>query len=160
MRAATPASTAALPFAWIREILRWRLYLPGVRDAGFLDRLLDHNRHGDVCLATDRIICAVNGDDEPTGCLVWRPCALIHELHVPDGLAQRSVADQLYREAVSLDIGRRHFIRQSLFMVDSSNASMLRYARDVGAVEQSGTIFALRLPNESNGQVRQRVEAG
>src|SRR3981189_2990214 len=130
---------------------RCRLYSPSSFDARVLDHLLDHNRDGDVRLSSDRIIVSTDGDNSPTGCLVWRPTAFIHELYVPDCLGQRLVADQLMRHSLTLDFNRRHLIRQALFMVDSSNHRMLRYARDVGAVEQSGTIFTLNLelPNES-----------
>jgi hypothetical protein len=148
--------------------MRCRLYLPGTADARVLDLLLDNNRHGDVRLSADRIIVSTGDDDVPSGCLVWRPTAYIHEFLVPNCLGQRTIADSLYREAVKLDIGRRHLIRQAVWLVDNSNARMLRYARDVGAIEQNGTVFLLNLkPSapgattyEGNGQVGERVEAG
>ena len=142
--------------------MRSRLYLPGTLDARVLDRLLDDNRHGDVSLEKDRIILATGDDDVPTGCLVWRPSAFIHEFNVPHVLGQRSIASSLYHDAVRLDIRRRHQIRQAIFMIDSGNHPMLHYARGLeGAVEQDGIIFTLDLkaPGDStyegNGQVGQ-----
>lgn len=139
--------------------MRTRLYLPHSADARALDAIL--GGHHDVRLADDRIVCAVDSNNEPTGCLVWRPTAFIHEFHVPPVLAQRSIADSLYHDAVRLDIRRRHLIRQAFFMIDSANAPMLRYARGLeGAVEQDGVIFLLDLKapevvgNEGNGQAR------
>lgn len=146
--------------------MRTRLYLPGAVDARFLDRLLEDNRHGDVSLEKDRIVVCANDANEPTGCLVWRPCAFIHEFHVPSVLGQRSIASSLYHDAVRLDIRRRHLIHQAAFMIDSDNLAMLRYARGLeGATEQSGVIFLLNLkaPGETyegNGQVRERSTTG
>lgn len=138
-----------------------RLYRPGTCDAQQLDRLIGPGNHA-IRLAHDRIIVSVNDDNEPTGCLVWTPSAFIHQFNVPPVLGQRSVANSLYNDAVKIDIARRHLIRTALWMVDSDNLPMLRYARDViGATEQKGIIFTLqlklpapgdKLPNESNGQ--------
>jgi|SRR5882672_1440399 len=123
-----------------------RLYRANSDDARVLDRILKDNLQGDVRLGTDRIIVSAGDDDLPSGCLVWRPSAFIHEFHVPNCLAQRAVADRLFSEAVKLDFNRRHLIRQAVWMVDSDNLPMLRYAREVvHATEQKGTIFLLNL---------------
>lgn len=141
--------------------MRTRLYLPGTADARVLDRLLEDNRRGDVLLEKDRIVVSCDDNNCPTGCLVWRPCAFIHEFHVPPVLGQRSIAAALYDSAVRLDIRRRHLIRQAFFMIDRDNCPMLRYARGLeGAVEQDGIIFLLDLKApgattyEGNGQAR------
>lgn len=149
--------------------MRTRLYLPGTYDARQLDFILDGNVNHDVQLDRDRVIVRAGDDDVPTGCLVWRPAAFVHELHVPASLGQQAIANSLFHEAVRLDIGRRHLIRTALWMVDKDNAPMLRYARDVvHATEQSGVIFTLdlkqflapgELTNEGNGQARQRITA-
>lgn len=147
--------------------MRCRLYVPGSGDARILDGFLNHNRDGDVRLVSDRIVCAVDENDRPAGCLVWRPAAFIHEFHLPPVLGQRSVADSLFSGAVKLDFNRRHLIRQAVFMVDNDNLPMLRYLRDnVRAVEQNGTIFLLNLQapgaltDESDGPSGQSVKAG
>lgn len=77
--------------------------------------------------------------------MAWRPSAFIHELLIPPCLAQRAVTTELMNSAMRLDINRRHLMRQAVFMIDGSNSAMLRYVREVGAVEQSGLVFLLDL---------------
>jgi len=136
-----------------------RLYIPGSVDAIALDQLLDHNRSGDVLLDRDRIVVVEADGNKPVGTLVWRPAGFIHEFHCGVGLASRTIASTLagFAKFDALRPGISHRIRDAVFLVDKDNAPMLRYVRDMGAVEQNGIIFTLRLdaparkPDEDNG---------
>lgn len=105
-------------------------------DAKALDLLLHDNRSGDVRL--DRDVIVVSGRPA-SGCLVWRPCALVHEL-VCSGLLS---ANSLVNYAVGQGAGRVMPIRDVLFVVAPGNEAMLRYAKRLGAVEEVGKVFAL-----------------
>jgi hypothetical protein len=111
-----------------------RTYKPG--DAAALDALLHDNRHGDVRLDRDAIV--VSGSP-PSGCLVWRPCALVHELVCPGLLS----ANALVNYAVGQGAGRLMPIRDVLFVVSPDNKRMLEYAKRLGGVEEVGKVFAL-----------------
>ena len=133
-----------------------RLFIPGSGDAPALDRLLDHNRLGDVLLDRDRIIVCENGDRVPVGALVWRPTGFIHEFHCGLGLARLPIASALtgFAKFDALRPGVFHRIQDALFLVDSSNLPMLRYVRDMGAVEQNGIVFTLRLDRTLDAPAR------
>ena len=105
-------------------------------DAATLDNLLHANRHGDVDIRRDVIV--VSGAP-PSGCLVWRPCALVHELVCPGLLS----ANALVNYAVGQGSGRSAVVRDVLFVVDPANEPMLRYANRLGAVEERGKVFTL-----------------
>lgn len=105
-------------------------------DAKALDLLLHDNRSGDVRL--DRDVIVVSGRP-PNGCLVWRPCALVHELVCPGLLS----ANALVNYAVGQGAGRLAAIRDVLFVVSPANTRMLEYAKRLGAVEEVGKVFAL-----------------
>jgi len=105
-------------------------------DAESLDRLLDANRRGDVRL--DRDVVVVSGAP-PSGVLVWRPCALVHELECPGVIS----ANALVNYAVGQGAGRLMPIRDVLFVVAPGNERMLKFARRIGAVEEAGKVFAL-----------------
>lgn len=106
-------------------------------DAKALDELLQNNQHGDVRL--DRDVIAVVGEPVPTGVLVWRPCALVHELVCPGLLS----ANALINFAVGQAAGRPFTVRDALFVIDPSNDAMLRHAKRLGAVESTGRIYTL-----------------
>jgi hypothetical protein len=111
-----------------------RTYKPG--DANALDAILANNRHGDVRLDRDAIV--VSGTP-PNGCLVWRPCALVHELVCPGLLS----ANALVNYAVGQGAGRLMPIRDVLFVVAPENKRMLEYAKRLGAIEETGRVFTL-----------------
>ncbi len=132
--------------------MRSRLYLPGTADARIVDELTDNNSRGDIRLDRDRIVVAHDADHDTGGdihgLLVWRPSAFIHELRTRGCLSQRGVADTLFRDAVRMDVARRHRVCQAVFLVDNSNAPMLRYVRGIhGIAEQAPnqTVFLLNL---------------
>lgn len=110
-----------------------------VEDAAALDILLHNNRDGDV--RVDRDIIVVSGQPTVSGCLVWRPCALVHELVCP-GLIS---ANALVNYAVGQGAGRALPIRDVLFVVSPDNKRMLDYARRLGAIEEAGRVFSLNV---------------
>lgn len=136
-----------------------RLYIPGSRDSTALDRLLRQNRDGDVRLDRDRLIVAVDGDDTPVGVLVWRPCGLIHEFHCGGGLGNLATASSLmgYARTDATRPGMKHPIRDALFFIDRANAPMLRYVRELGAVEQDGIVFTLDLLKPAPGDLNAKI---
>lgn len=107
-------------------------------DAEALDRLLKANAFGDVRL--DRDVIVVSGSPA-SGALVWRPCALVHELECPGLLT----ANALVNYAVGQGAGRSAIVRDAIFLVDPANEAMLRHTKRLGAVEYPGRIFTLDL---------------
>lgn len=107
-------------------------------DAADLDRLLEQNARGDVRVDRDIIVLAGR---PPTGVLVWRPVALVHELVSP-GLF---TANALVNFAVGQGAGRSAVVRDAVFVVHPGNERMLAYARRMGAVEEEGRLFSLVL---------------
>lgn len=131
--------------------MRARLYRPRTTDAASLDALLDSNRQGDVRLDSDRIILVERNLPGPppsarvVGALVWRPTGFIHELVISDTVTRRLGATALMNYALGDVSGKEHRIAQAIFLVDSTNLPMLRFVRDAGATEQTGTVFTLDL---------------
>jgi hypothetical protein len=118
--------------------VRARLYRRASNDAAALDKLLGHNRAGDVRLDLDRVIVVDGHDSVPTGTLVWRPAGFIHEFHCGGGLARRQIATALTNYAWADAVAQLHRISQAVFLVDRFNAPMLRYLREeIKATEQS-----------------------
>lgn len=118
--------------------MRVRLYQPS--DAPTLDRLLNGN-DGDVRLDRDVIAVAVGPDDSPFATLAWRPCAYVHELRCGGLLS----ANALTNFAIGQGISRPWPISDISFLVDPANDAMLRFTRRLGATEQTGRLFTLRL---------------
>lgn len=116
---------------------------PGLADAKALDSLLDHNRAGDVRLDSDRVVLVEPGLSGPVvGALVWRPVGFIHELVVHrHNVARRACASALVSYAMGEARSRQYDVRQAVFLVDETNSAMLRFVREIKAVEQHGTVF-------------------
>lgn len=110
-------------------------------DAIHLDRILDSGRPGfDVRLDRDRI--AVIGQPA-SGCLIWRPGSVVHELRIAPGLSRHSVADSLVNFAIADAMARPSLIWEAVFLTDSDEFA--RYALSIGALEQDGK-RVFRLP--------------
>jgi hypothetical protein len=118
--------------------MRVRLYEPS--DAPALDRLLNHNQGHDVRLDHDRVIVA---GDPVSALLVWRPTAIIHELVLPRTLGIGNMARNLVLEACADSQRSLYRIRVASFMIDPSNASMVRYVRDLKAVEEARQLWTI-----------------
>ena len=121
-----------------------RLARPEDFESGEFDKLIEENRGRDVRLSQDKIV--VTGPvGKPSGCLVWRPGAIIHELHCGSGLNPRAVANAL------LDCARNHARTsvfrpvEALFVVHPANLRMLSYVEGVGAQAQSGSLYIARI---------------
>lgn len=102
-------------------------------DAKALDALLNNNEQGDVRI--DRDIIVVVGRPV-NGCLVWRPCVLVHEFECPG----RLTANALVNYAVAQAKAR---FSDALFTVDPANKRMVKYVESLGAVELTGRLFSL-----------------
>lgn len=115
-----------------------RLYEPS--DAPALDWFLNRNQGHDVRLDHDRIIVA---GDPVSAMLVWRPTAIIHELILPRTLGTLAVARDLVAFACQDSQFKSFRIRVASFMIDPSNAPMLRYVRDLRAVEERRQLWSV-----------------
>lgn len=106
-------------------------------DAKGLDILLGFNRAGDVRLEQDQII--VVGDvGRPTGVLVFRPGAFVHELALENGALMRLRADALCNYAIARARSKPFELKTAVFSVASSNQKMIAYMESIGAVRQEG----------------------
>jgi hypothetical protein len=115
-------------------MLEARAYERG-HDAQGLDVLLEENKHGDVRLDLDRIICL--GDvGRPVGCLVWRPGGIVHELRLRHGLGRRAAADALVDFSIRDALSRPFWLAEAVFMTDSPYAA--EYFERLGAERQPG----------------------
>jgi hypothetical protein len=112
--------------------------------SGGFDKLIQGNIGHDVRLSQDKIV--VTGPvGSPSGCLVWRPGAIIHELYCGSGLNQRAIAQSL------LDGARNHARTsvfrpvEALFVVHPANLRMLAYVEEIEAQEQKGNLYIARI---------------
>jgi hypothetical protein len=112
-------------------------------DGGF-DSLIEGNQGHDVQIDKDKI-AVVGPVGRPSGCLVWRPCALIHELFCGKGLNQRAIADELI--LFSSNFARSSVFRpqEALFLIKDGNLQMQNYVEFVGAREEQGKLYAFKL---------------
>ena len=108
-------------------------------DAKGLDILLGFNRAGDVRLESDQII-VVGEPERPTGALVFRPGAFVHELVLQDGALMRLRADALCNYAIAKARAKPYELKTAIFTVASSNKRMQAYIESIGAVRQDGQI--------------------
>jgi hypothetical protein len=103
-------------------------------DLNGIDALLENNQHGDARLSHDQIL--VTGPvGRPTGVLVFRPGAYVHELRCGQGLLRRARADALVGAAFRWALG--HGSPSGIFLVKPQNEVILRYMKSIGAVQQS-----------------------
>jgi hypothetical protein len=136
-------------------MIKARLYEPA--DAVPLDLIAGFNPNRFVRLDFDRIV--VTGEPgAPTAVLVWRPTGYIHELQFySHSLAERKVADRLVGFAVNDALSHQWPICHATFIIDPSNAAMLRYVRGLpGIVENPGIVFTLQFGEAINGKGDQR----
>lgn len=122
-----------------------RLLAPEDITPSGLDALIDSNRFSDVRLAKDRII-VIGPLSHPTGCLVWRPCALIHEFRCGDSMIARRLAARLGDFAAADALSARFPIRDVLFHTFVHNTRMQSFAESFGAHRQPpGVLYRLSL---------------
>ena len=100
------------------------------KDARGLDIILGNNRAGDVRLDRDEIVVTGNVGD-PSGVLVYRPGAFVHELECRGSLLR---AEALANFAVGQALEKG--LRSAIFCVRKDNAAMIRFVKSLGAVEQ------------------------
>lgn len=119
-----------------------RSYAP--KEVAGLDRILNENRGHDVRLELDRIVLA-GPDRAASACLIWRPVGLIHELVVPRTLGARNIASGLVSYASADALARKWDVREAAFLIDPDNEPMLRFVKELNAVEETGRIFRIPL---------------
>lgn len=116
-----------------------RLYQPA--DAPAVDAIL--NGTGHVLLERDRLV-VLGVPGSPRNLLVWRPGCIVHELRLSNGLGQRQRADNLVQCGMTDALSRPFQLWEAAFV--TNNDTMAAYARDLGAIEESGKrLFTLRL---------------
>jgi hypothetical protein len=114
------------------------------KDARGCDLLL-RNSHGITDPTRDEIY--VTGEfAKPTGILVYREAAYVHELEAGTDLRARLRADALSNYAVAC--ARTKGLRSAVFLVRAGNQRMQRWAEAIGAVKQTdpGDVLYLLTP--------------
>ena len=106
------------------------------RDAQGCDQILQaaHPGVGITDSVRDRIVLT-GAVGAPTGLLVYRECAYIHELECGSGPTARARADALANYAVAC--ARAREIHSAVFLVRHNNPAMIEWAKKIGAVEQT-----------------------
>jgi hypothetical protein len=118
------------------------------RDARGCDEIL-RKAHGNQGI-TNPILDAIYVTGElgrPSGLLVYREAAYIHELECGDGARARLQADALANYAVAA--ARTKGIKSAVFLVRQGNERMYRWAQAIGAVKQTepgDTLYLLTPP--------------
>lgn len=112
-------------------------------DAHGVDKLLGFNSAGDVRLDSDELF-VVGGIGEPTGVLVYRPGAFLHELQCGDGPMARHRADALAGYAIAH--AKAHGLRSAIFLVKQENLRMQKWAESLGAIRQEGDYLYVLTP--------------
>lgn len=100
-------------------------------DAQGIDRLLAENQHGDVRIDRDAVF-VVGELGEPTGIVVYRAGAFVHELECG---GSRLRAEALANFAVAA--ARVQGLNTAIFLVKKSNRPMQRFVESLGAIKQS-----------------------
>lgn len=106
-------------------------------DALTLQRQFGFGRSSDVFPGGLDELVLVGNAGAPTGVLVYRPGAFVHELHCGTDLWARARADAMVNYAMAQAKAKPHPVRCGIFLVKPDNQAMLRYLESIGAVEQS-----------------------
>src|SRR5215469_9552169 len=101
-------------------------------DAAKLDRLTKHQGITDSAL--DEIFCTGERGN-PTGLLVFRPGAFVHELECGEDLLRLSRAEALVNFAIGQ--ARAKGLQTGIFLVRGANVEMHRFVTRLGAVRQT-----------------------
>lgn len=103
------------------------------KDARGCDLLLRAN-HGITDPTRDEIY-VVGELGKPSGILVYREAAYIHELECGHGVPARLRADALANYAVAA--ARTRGVKSAVFLVKRGNDRMKRWAESIGAIDQT-----------------------
>jgi hypothetical protein len=74
---------------------------------------------------------------QPSGCLVYRPGAFVHELECGKDHKARLRADALANYAIAQARSKPHELRTAILLVKGDNLPMLKWAYSIGAVQQT-----------------------
>jgi len=112
-------------------------------DARGLDQLI---RHPSIFSSYKDEACCTGDPNHPTGVLVYRAGAYVHELEVGSGLRARQRADALANFAVAT--ARAKGLQSAVFLVRGENEPMHRFVKSLGAIPQSepGDVLYLLTP--------------
>lgn len=80
-------------------------------------------------------IFVVGNVGQPTGVLVYRPGALVHELSVGRDLRSRPRADALANYAIAH--ARAAGLKAAVWLIRGDNQPMMRFVENLGAVKQT-----------------------
>lgn len=105
-------------------------------DARGCDEIL-RKAHGNQGITTPGVdeIFVVGDYRQPSGMLVYRPGAYVHELECGNDSLRRLRADALANYAVAH--ARANSLRSAIFLVRAGNVAMMRWAESLGAVRQT-----------------------
>jgi hypothetical protein len=101
-------------------------------DAQGCDRLT--RNQGITTPGVDEIF-VVGDAGQPTGLLVYRAGAYVHELECGTDRLRRFRADALANYAVAH--ARAHELRSAIFLIRAGNERMKEWAKSIGAIEQT-----------------------
>ena len=114
-----------------------------IRDVRKLDELTERESIADSSL--DEIFC-IGPQGNPSGVLVYRPGAFVHELECGKGLKQYLRAEALTNYAVGY--AKASGLKTAMFLVRKDNHAMHRFVKEIGAVAQTepGDVFYTLTP--------------
>ena len=113
-------------------------------DAKGLDEIF--RGRGITSLLHDQIV--VTGKlGAPTGVLVYRPGAFVHELECGVDAQRRMRAESLANYAIAQAWSAQHVLSSAIFLVRGSNLAMQRFVESFGAVRQTDPGDVLYLLN-------------
>ena|SRR5579885_2174748 len=118
------------------------------RDARGCDDIL-RKAHFNCGITTPGVdeIFVVGDVGSPSGILVYREAAYVHELECGDGIKARLRADALANYAVAA--ARTKGLKSAIFLVRKDNERMHRWAQEIGAFPQTDpgdTLYLLTPP--------------
>lgn len=103
-------------------------------DAKALDRIF--KGQGITDPTKDRLFC-VGKTGSPSGVLVYRPGAFVHQLECGDGPNRRMRAECLTNFAIATARSDKRVLESAIFLVRGDNEPMKRFVESLGAVLQS-----------------------
>lgn len=103
-----------------------------VKDLRKLDELTERKSIADSAL--DEIMC-IGPPGDPSGILVYRPGAFVHELECGKGLKQYLIAEALTNYAVGY--AKANGLKTAMFLVRGENQAMHRFVKAIGGIKQT-----------------------
>lgn len=112
-----------------------------------IDRMLHDSKWSSHTSLLDRDTVIVTGPiGYPTGVLVARPAAFVHEVAVRPSLHQSGHAARLVQGAIRYTQGKAFPLLHAIFRVDLRNQPMLAFHRALGSVDEEGKMLSYTFP--------------